>query len=145
MKLNHKAVLAAVIAQQLVGFIWYHPSFLGRLWADGLHKPMGELHNPDLAFVASVFCSISFCYLLSWMFQIAVIEDWQRGLTLGLMVGVGFLAPNISMHYMLMQMDSVLTLIDASHDIVASGVAGIILAVYRADRSDEEAKAVGEA
>ena len=42
-------------------------------------------------------------------------------------------------------MDSVLTLIDASHDIVASGVAGIILAVYRADRSDEEAKAVGEA
>lgn len=145
MKLNHKAVLAAVIAQQLVGFIWYQPSFLGRLWAEVLHKQMGEIHNSDLAFIASVFSSVSFCYLLSWMFQIAVIEDWQRGLTLGLMVGVGFLAPNISMHYMLIQIDSVLTLIDASRDIVASGIAGIILAVYRADRSDEEAKADGVA
>jgi hypothetical protein len=137
MKLNHKAVLTAVIAQQLIGFVWYDPSFFGRVWAEGLQR-QGDVQPPVLALVAAVFCSISFCYLLSWMFQIAVIEDWQRGLTLGLMVGIGFLAPNISMHYMFMQMDAVLTLIDAGRDIVASGAAGVILAVYRADRDNEK-------
>lgn len=135
MKLNHKAVLAAVIVQQIVGFIWYHPSVLGLYWFEGLNLLVPPQPGP-LPFVASVFCSISFCYLLSWMFQIAVIEDWQRGLTLGLMVGIGFLAPNLSMHYMFMKVDSVVTLIDCGRDILASGLAGIILAVFRADRTE---------
>ena len=103
---------------------------------NGMVQPIAR-NAGNLPFVAAIFCSISFCYLLSWMFQIAVIEDWQRGLTLGLMVGVGFLAPNISMHYMFMNIDSVMTLIDAGHDIVASGLAGIILATFRAERDPE--------
>jgi hypothetical protein len=143
MKLNHKAVLTAVIVQQILGFIWYHPTVFGRLWQSGMIEPVAR-NAGNLPFVAAVFCSISFCYLLSWMFQIAVIEDWQRGLTLGLMVGVGFLAPNISMHYMFQGLDSVMTLVDAGYDIVAAGLAGIILAVFRADRSTEtEEEGVG--
>jgi hypothetical protein len=116
--------------------VWYHPTVFGRLWSSGMTDPISR-HSSDLPFIAAIFCSISFCYLLSWMFQIAVIEDWQRGLTLGLMVGVGFLAPNISMHYMFLGLDSVMTLVDASHDIISAGLAGIILAVYRADRDPE--------
>lgn len=141
MKLNHKGVLAAVIVQQILGYIWYHPNVFGRLWSLWLNKSIDQLNPEALPFVAAIFASVSFCYLLSWMFQIAVIEDWQRGLTLGLMVGIGFVAPSIARHYLFMQIDSMVICIDALYEIIAAGLAGIILAVYRAERSDEEEQA----
>lgn len=141
MKLNHKGVLAAVIVQQILGFIWYHPNVFGRLWALWLNKSIEQLNPDPLPFFAAVFASVSFCYLLSWMFQVAVIEDWQRGLTLGLMVGIGFVAPSIARHYLFMGVDSMVICIDAAYEILAAGLAGIVLAVFRAERSDEEAGA----
>jgi hypothetical protein len=142
MKLNHKGVLAAVIVQQILGFIWYHPKIFGHLWLLWLNKTGEQLNIAEpLPFFAAVFASISFCYLLSWMFQVAVIEDWQRGLTLGLMVGVGFVAPNIARHYLYIGIDSMVICIDSLYEILAAGLAGIVLAVFRAERSDEEAGA----
>jgi mannose/fructose/N-acetylgalactosamine-specific phosphotransferase system component IIC len=138
MKLNHKGVLAAVIVQQLLGFIWYHPNVFGRLWALWLNKSIDQLTPQTLPFVAAVFASVSFCYLLSWMFQVAVIEDWQRGFTLGLMVGIGFVAPSIARHYLFMEVDSIVTCIDSTYEILAAGLAGIILAVFRAERDEEQ-------
>lgn len=141
MKLNHKGVLAAVIVQQLLGFIWYHPKVFGHLWAMGLDKNVEQLQPAPLPFFAALFASISFCYLLSWMFQIAVIEDWQRGLTLGLMVGIGFVAPGLARHYLFMKLDSMVIFIDATFEIIAAGLAGMILGVFKAERTDEKAGA----
>lgn len=141
MKLNHKGVLAAVIVQQILGFIWYHPKMFGQLWALGLDKSIDQLNPTPLPFFAALFASVSFCYLLSWMFQIAVIEDWQRGLTLGLMVGIGFVAPGLARHYLFIGIDSMVIFIDAAYDIISAGLAGMILGVFKAERSDEEAGA----
>lgn len=140
-KHNHKAIFTAVVLQQILGFVWYSPSFFFNIWVQGLGINPQDLNrgNP-LPLVAAVLASVFFCYLLSWIFQVAVVEDWRDGLATGLLVGVGFLAPCLIMHYMSMAIRSEVIMVDAGREIVSSGMAGIILATWRAERTNETSK-----
>jgi hypothetical protein len=138
-KHNHKAIFTAVVLHMVLGFVWYSPSLFLDKWQEGLGWTAELVRQPGpLPFIASIISAIFFCYLLSWIFQIAVIEEWKDGLATGLLVGVGFIAPAMIMHYMFMGVHADVILIDTAKEVIAAGMSGIILATWRADRTPED-------
>lgn len=108
------------------------------MWALGAGRSGSYLDgNNPLPFIASIFGAILLSYLMSWLFLVLVIDDWQRGLFVGLIIGCGFIAPMIVMHYMFLGLPYNVIMIDSVKDIVGAGFTGLLLATWRADRSDE--------
>lgn len=141
-KHNHKAIITAVVLQQLIGAAWYSPLFFGDIWFSGAGRPIEIIDkgNP-FPLMATVVAAILFSYMMSWLLQVLLVEEWLQGLSVGLLVGVGFLAPNLVMHELLLGLPSKVFLIDASKDIVCAGVTGAILSTWRIDRFDEKSEA----
>jgi hypothetical protein len=138
---NHKAIFAAVVLNQVLGFIWYSPMFFGEIWLKALKLTEMPVDRGDsLPFMAALWASILLCYLMSWFFQVAVVEDWKSGFSVGLLIGLGFLAPTLIMHELFMGVAAEVIMIDASKEILGAGLTGILLATWRAERSLEEAQ-----
>lgn len=139
-KHNHKAVWTAIVLQQVLGFVWYSDALFLRPWLLGLGKSFDELQAANsLPYISTFLAATFLSYLMSWLFQIAVIEDWKDGLFTGMLFGVGFLAPTLISHYMFMKLPSSVIMIDASKEIIGAGIAGIILATWRAEHTQETA------
>ncbi len=137
-KHNHKAIASAVFLHQVLGMVWYSPLLFGPEWALGISKTETQLDkNNPLPFIASVFAAILACYLMSWLFKVLVIDDWKRGLAIGLLIGCGFVAPALTMHYMFIGLPYSVILIDTVKEIVGAGLTGFLLSTWRADHSDE--------
>ena len=139
MRHNHWAILLAVLFQQAFGFFWYSPIGFFAQWRDAL----GAEHLPQAPgvefFAVSVISSAMFCYLLSWLYQVLVIDDWLRGLVVGSLIGLGFLLPTLGTHYLFMGHGADLVWIDGIKEVLSASVTGVILAVWRADYSSETA------
>ena len=93
-------VLVAVIATQILGFLWYGPLF-GKMWMGALGKTPESMkadpNQPSMAqavtggVVASIFSAIAMAILLS----LSATPDLESGVKIGLLVGVGFMAANM--------------------------------------------------
>lgn len=131
MKHNHLAIIAAVIFQQLVCSLWYSESLFFNMWIEssGLIPQQAVFATPHPV-MASILGSAMFCYLLSWLFQILVVDDWVRGLVVGVLIGLGFLAPVLATHYLYLGFGPEMVWIDGSRQVIASGGAGIILSIW---------------
>lgn len=140
MKYHHLSIWTAVIFNQVLGFVWYSDALFLNAWTAASGQNYHFLNPTQLPFFASIIASAMFCYLVSWLFQMLVIDDWFRGLLIGLLIGTGFIAPNLGAHYLSMGFPPELIWVDALREILGSGAMGIILAVWRADISTEEAK-----
>lgn len=137
-KHNHKAIATAVFLHQVLGMVWYSQLFFGPEWMSGLGKSESQLDkNNPLPFIASVLSAMLACYLMSWLFMVLVIDDWKRGLSIGLLIGCGFIAPTMTMHYMFMGLPYSVIMIDVVKEIVGAGLTGLLLSTWRADHSDE--------
>ena len=91
-------------------------------------------------FLPSIVSTAMFCYLVSWLYQVLVIDDGFRGGIIGLLLGMGFLIPNLGTHYLFMGLGPELIWIDGVRDVLASGGIGFILSIWRADHSAEVAE-----
>lgn len=131
MKHNHLAIATAVLFQQLLCFVWYSEALFLNHWvsAAGLGTSHGVFTQPHPV-MASILGSAMFCYLLSWLFQILVIDDWVRGLVVGSLVGLGFMAPVLATHYLYIGLGPQMVWIDCSRQVISAGGAGIILAIW---------------
>lgn len=93
-------VLVAVVATQILGFLWYGPLF-GKTWMAALGKtPETMKTDPNQAsmalaltggVVASLFSSVAMAIILS----LSATPDLESGVKIGLLVGVGFMAANM--------------------------------------------------
>lgn len=135
MNYHHVAIWTAVIFNQVLGFVWY--SIFKEPWRAAVFKSVDPVQVPDLALCASIISSAMFCYLVAWLFKVLVIDDWFRGMIIGLLIGTGFLAPNIGTHYLYMGYGPELIWIDGLREILGAGGMGILLAIWRADHTDE--------
>ncbi len=138
MSYHHVAIWTAVLANQVIGFVWY--SLLRDSWQQLVYNHLDPLQIPDLAMAASVISSAMFAYLVAWLFKVLVIDDWFRGFVIGLLIGTGFLAPNLGTHYLYMGYGPELIWIDGLREIIGAGVMGMILATWRADEAEEPAE-----
>jgi hypothetical protein len=142
-KHNHWAILLAILFQQAFGFFWYSPTGFEQVW----RKALGGMVFPNgpgvEAFAVALIAGAMFCYLMSWFFQVLVIDDWLRGLVVGTLIGLGFLLPNLATHYVVMGFSTDLVWVDGMKEVLSSGITGVILSVWRADQSPETADPVG--
>ena len=138
MKHNHLAIAAAVTFQQLLCFVWYSEFLFLNPWmrAAGMGTNPGVFKLPHPV-MASILGSAMFCYLLSWLFQILVVDDWVRGLAVGALIGLGFLAPTLATHYLYIGFGPEMVWIDCSRQVVAAGGAGAILAIWAGEPTAE--------
>ena len=139
MKHNHIAIIAAVIFQQLVSCAWYSKTLFLGAWLDAANMSANEaVFNQPHPVMASILGSAMFCYLLSWVFQMLVIDDWLRGLVIGSLIGIGFLAPALATHYLYLGLGPEMVWIDGSRQLISAGGAGIILAIWVGEPTAEE-------
>lgn len=132
-ELNWLAVLLAAFAAFASGAIWYAEPVFGKTWMKmvGLTRKDTEKGNMPrtmgLSFVATIVSAMA----LGVLVQVLDLSTALQGASLGIMVAVGILATN---KLMMAQFEmrplgySVLTL---GGDVVALGIMGAILAVWR--------------
>jgi hypothetical protein len=132
-ELNWIAVLVASLAAFASGAIWYSEAVFGKAWmkAVGLTRKDTEKANMPqtmgLSFVATIISAVSIGVLV----QVLDLTTALQGASFGIMVAVGILSTN---KLMMAQFEmrsigySVLTL---GGDVVALGIMGAILAVWR--------------
>lgn len=139
MKHNHWAILLAVMFQQAFAFFWYSGAGFFIQWRESLGGlVLTEAPGPEV-FLVSTVASAMFCYLLSWLYQVLVIDDWFRGLVVGTLIGLGFLLPTLSTHYLFMGFSTNLIWVDGMKEVISAAITGVILSVWRADHTPETA------
>ncbi len=127
---NYWAVLVAAISNMVIGSIWYMPSVFGNAWMKLSGHKMGNGSmgmSYGLMFVAALVSS----FVLSYFVSYAGATTWMTGLETGLWVAVGFVLATGAGSYIFSKKPFNLYLIDNGYQLVALGVAGIILATWR--------------
>lgn len=86
LKINHLAVLAGVVLQFVLGFLWYGPLF-GAPWMEMIGLDMATIEaNPPGAgvWITNVVASVTAVYLLAFIFVKMNVNSLLKGLLWGL-------------------------------------------------------------
>ena len=92
LKINHLAVLVAVVLQFVLGFLWYGPLF-GDAWMEivGLDLATIEANPPGTgAWITNIIASVSGIYVLAWLFVKLEVDSFLSGAYYGLLIGFVF-------------------------------------------------------
>ena len=91
--INWLAVLVAVVAAQVLGFLWYGPLF-SKQWMAALGRTQEEIRaeGPGPAMIIGIVHSILNAVALAIMLTMSATPDLSSGIKLGLLASVGFAA-----------------------------------------------------
>ena len=66
MQMNWAAYAVAVVAQMVIGFIWFHPKVMGTMWAKSLGVPLEEMkpNNPGMVYGLTTLYTLLFTMFL---------------------------------------------------------------------------------
>ena len=125
-------VLVAVVATQILGFLWYGPLF-GKTWMGALGKtPETMKADPNQAsmaqaitggVVSSIFSSVAMAIILS----LSATPDLESGVKIGLLVGVGFMAASMVSGGLYEGRPQQLTWVNASYAVLQMTMIGAII------------------
>jgi hypothetical protein len=92
LKINHLAVLVAVVLQFVLGFLWYGPLF-GNAWMEMVGLDLDTI-NADPAgageWITNIFASVAGIYLLAMLFVKLGVNSLLKGAGYGLLIGFVF-------------------------------------------------------
>ena len=92
LKINYLAVLAAVVLQFALGFLWYGPLF-GESWMGMVGLDMATIEaNPPGAgiWISNVVSAALAMIVLAWLFVKLNVESLVRGIWMGFLIGFSF-------------------------------------------------------
>ncbi len=125
-------VLVAVIATQIIGFVWYGPLF-GKAWMASLGKtPETMKADPNQATMAQavtggVIASILSAITIAILLSLSETPDVASGLKIGLLVSVGIMAANQVSGGLYEGRSATGTWINVAYSIVSMTVMGLII------------------
>lgn len=125
-------VLVAVIATQILGFLWYGPLF-GKTWMGALGKtPESMKADPNQASVAQavtggVISSILSAVTLAILLSLSATPDLESGLKIGLLVSVGIMAANAVSGGLYEGRPATLTWVNVAYSILSLTIMGAIV------------------
>lgn len=133
--INWLAVIVAAVAFFVLGALWYGPVF-GKAWQRGVGLTDEELKSANMGKLfgsAFIFALIISFGMAMFFFGFGENPDMNVtfGASMGLMTGIFFLLPSISMNYLFARKSASLMLIDSGYHIVAYTIVGIILGAWR--------------
>lgn len=129
--INYLAVLVAVISTFVIGFIWYAPWFLGKIWQkevglsdeDIQSANMGKIFG--LSFVFTSIAAIALAVMMSHATSAAT------GMIYALYISIFFIAMQKGVNFQFERRSLRLFAISASHDIVAYVSMGAIIGAWK--------------
>lgn len=133
--INWLAVIVAAVAFFGLGAVWYGPVF-GKAWQKAVGLTDEELKSANMGKLfgsAFVFAFIISFGMAMFFFGFGENPDMNAGFgaTMGLMTGLFFLFPSISMNYLFARKSAGLMLIDSGYHVVAYTIVGIILGSWQ--------------
>jgi hypothetical protein len=130
--INWLAVLVAVIAQFVCGFLWYGP-FFGKKWMSLVGKSEEELKksNPGLAYTLALICAAVVAIGLSCLVDLLSWQTAWGGIKLGFFVWLGFTVTAMVMNDAFEGKPPALTSINAGYHLLYMMVMGAIVGVWQ--------------
>ena len=92
LKINHFAVLVAIVIQFVIGFLWYGPLF-GDAWMEavGLTEEAILADPADVGdWITNIVSAVVSMYVLAWFFTKLNVTNWFRGALYGFIIGAAF-------------------------------------------------------
>ena len=125
-------VLVAVVASQIIGFLWYGPLMFVKPWTAALGKTEEEMkaagqEGLGAAIGVGVVCSIVTAMALALILSMSRTPDVMSGVKIGLLAAVGFVVSYILITTMYEQRNPTLAWIASGNQIVTLAVMGAIL------------------
>jgi hypothetical protein len=133
LKINHLAVLVAVVLQFVLGFLWYGPIF-GEPWMGmvGLDMATVEANPPGAGeWITNIFSAVVSMYVLAWLFTKIPVTSLLQGLGVGLLIGFSFVLLSIMTSGMFAKDPYGLAWITGGFTTVGLGVGGAVLGAWK--------------
>lgn len=127
---NALALVAAVVAMQVLGFLWYGP-FLGKVWMRAMGKGREELAGSSGPIIISIITTTVAVIGLAWMIGSNVSPDVGTGALYGLIVSIAFVATAIVTSAAYESKSWTIALIYIGYNVVGLTMAGAILGAWR--------------
>ena len=129
--INYLAIIVCAILMQALGAGWYGV-FAGS-WARALGKSVEQLQAQMgvSPYVIAILGALLLNCVLAVLIEKTKTETWTQGALLGLWTWAGFVMPSLATHYAFAGLSPTLTLVDASHTLLALLLCGVILTLWR--------------
>lgn len=136
LKINHLAVLVAVVLQFVLGFLWYGPLF-GEAWMEmvGLDLATVEANPPGAGvWFTNVFTAILSMYVLAWLFVQMNVNTLLKGAGYGFLIGFAFVYMTVKTSGMFAQEPYWLAWITGGNTTVGLTLGGAVLGAWTKKR-----------
>lgn len=128
-RINHFAVLLAVLLQQVLGFVWYHFLF-GPAWLAGLGMTPEQMQGRSWRFAVSIGCGLVSAYGLAWLMGAMGRRGLAQGLLMGLFTGIAFAGSAVLLHYAFIPAAWPAAWIDSGVTVAAAALTGGVLGLW---------------
>lgn len=130
--INFWAVLAAVVAKQALGFVWYSPMLFGRTFAECSGQTDAEM-KPRFAkaIAGDVACALVMAFVLAHLVSFAGVLSALFGALLGVICWAGFVAPTTLSPTLFEQRPLKLWALQNGYLVLALAAMGAILGGWR--------------
>jgi len=131
LKLNYLAILAVVIASQVLPMIWY--GIFAEPWMEmnGLTMDYLLANQSNTPYFVALISSMVFAIVLAWLFKRMNIESAKDGFITALAMGIPFSLLNLMTIYMFSFRNYELVWIDGGENLLIWVVSGLILGGWR--------------
>jgi hypothetical protein len=129
--MNWLAVVAAVVASQALGFLWYSNTMFAKLWTKAIGKTQKQLRAQakPTDYVYTVVGSLVMVIILANVLGWAQVGDMMGSLTVAFLLWLGFVAPGSLMNSVFEGRPMNLFYINAGYHLVNMLVAAAILSI----------------
>ena len=137
LKVNHLAVLVAVVLQFVLGFLWYGPLF-GEPWMAAVGLDMATIEaDPAGAgeWITNIFTAVLSMYVLAWLFTKIPVTSLLQGLLIGLLIGFAFVLMSGMTSGMFAKDPYELAWITGGFTTVGLGVGGAVFGAWKKYKS----------
>lgn len=129
-KTNWWAVLAAIVAQQALGFGWYSRALFAEAWLAGIDKRPEDLVPAPGPFLLAFLAAVVLATGTAWVLQHTGRTGVKQGMFVGLGIGIAFTMPPVLVHEAFLGFPDVVLAIDGAKELVGALIAGAILGAW---------------
>ncbi|MCZ6538670.1 MAG: DUF1761 domain-containing protein [Chloroflexi bacterium] len=127
------AVVVAIIANMVLGFLWYHKKVLGGMWMDDIGMTDEKMKSGNMMMMMGGMVVMLVISTISLALIIGNIGgELKEGLVVGAIIGFGITAANLLPKYMFQQRPNRLAVLDAANAGVSITLAGLIIGAFNA-------------
>jgi hypothetical protein len=87
------AIIAATVSGMLLGALWYSPLLFGRQWMAAIGKTEADIGSPTGPMIGSVLACLVSAIAVALVVAMTGVSGVGQGFGLGLILGVGVVAP----------------------------------------------------